>query len=64
MRRCYWDGRRRTRKVVAVTRPLWMPDERELRDLRAAGILAVVACGMAVLAAALGIACAVSGMVG
>lgn len=63
MRRRYLDGRARPRKVVAVVRPLWLPGEDDMRELRVAQVLAAAACGMAVLAAALGIACAVLGMV-
>lgn len=64
--RGYDWGRRGPRrpKVVVVSRPLWLPDDDELRDLRVAGILAVVACGMAVATAVLGLAYVVSRVVG
>lgn len=62
-------GRRGPRrpKVVVVSRPPWLPDDddmRDLRDLRVAGILAVIACGMAVATAVLGLAYVVSRVVG
>lgn len=65
MRRCDWDGRGpRRSKVVVVGRPLWLPDERDTRDLRLAQVLAVVACAASVVTACLALAYWVSRMVG